>query len=93
LDFSQACAGLVVAGREGVVVICVALAGVAVFLSGFVFGNVLVGVGAVVGLGHLAMFICASPGCGVVHWALSRSLFGLDVAGDVGLVTVGLVCA
>jgi hypothetical protein len=92
LGFGQACAGLGVAAG-GVVVVCVAFAGVAVFFSCLVVGSVLVGVGAVVGLGHLAMFMCASPGCGCPHCALLRSLFGLDVVGDVGLVTAGLVCA
>jgi hypothetical protein len=81
-----------VAGRTGGG-ICVAFAGVAVFLLGLVLGSVFVGVGAVVGFGQFAVFMCASPGCGCVHSALFRLLFELGAAGDVGLVTVGLVCA
>ena len=89
--FAQACEGLF-SGRTGGG-ICVAFAGVADFLVVFVDGKVFVGVGAVAGFGHFAMFMWASPGCGCVHCASFRSLLGLVVAGEVGFVTVGLVCA
>jgi hypothetical protein len=88
LDLSQAC-GAVGSGGS----VFVSLAGVAVLLSAFVFGSVFVGVGAVVGLEQLAMFVCVSPGCGRVHCVLFRSLLGLAVVGVVGLVTAGFVCA
>lgn len=84
----QAC-GAFAAG--GGVMVCVAFAGVAVFLSIFDFGSVLVGVA--IGFGHLAMVTCVSPGFGCAHCALFGSLFGLAVVGDLGLVALGLVCA
>lgn len=90
-DFEHDGEGLV-AGRTGGG-ICVAFAGVAAFLLVLVLGRVFVGVGAVVSFGQFAMFVCVSPGFGGVHCALLRSLFGLDVVADAGLVTVGLVCA
>jgi len=75
---------------------CVAFAGVAAFLSVFDFGNVLVGVGAVVaGFGQFTERVCVSPGAGCAHCVLSV-FFGLTVvdglSGAVDVMLV-LVCA
>ena len=55
------------------------------------------GVGAVDGLaavfGQFVAVVCVCPGCGWVHCEVSASFFAFVVAGEVGFVTLGAVCA